>query len=129
MAESIAQEREFKGWYAALAQKLGIAPDPDDPGHFYDYRAFYRDMKAGKQGAPDAPGGHFPSTYKLPGHPRSFLDDGRGRMFDTRSASYLTGEPVPQSALDASEQSPDAPGFDPDKAKRMAAVFRLLGRP
>lgn len=119
----LAGEAPFQAWYSQLARKLGINPNPDDPQHFYDYRAFYRDMKAGKVLPPDAPGGHFPSDYKMAGHPRTFLDDGAGRVFDTRSAQYLTGERVPDDRLDASEQSPDKPGFDPAK---LEAVTRLM---
>lgn len=112
-------EMAFRAWYVPLAMKLGISPDPDDPQHFYDHRAFYRDMKAGKPGivSPDKPGGHFPSDYKLPGHPRAYLADQlNGQVFDTRTANYLTGEPVSQGQLRASERSPDMPGFDPGLA-------------
>jgi hypothetical protein len=121
-------EARFQAWYGPLARKLHIAPNPDDPEHYYDYRAFHRDMEAGKVLAPDAPGGHFPSTYKLPGHPRTFLDDANGRVFDARSAQYLTGEPVPQEQLTASEHSPDKPGFDPGKLKQVAAVLSARRR-
>lgn len=121
--KSLAGDAPFQAWYRALARKLGINPNPDDPQHFYDYRSFYRDMMAGKVLPPDAPGGHFPSTYKTEGHPRSYLDDGTGRVFDTRSAQYLTGESVPDERLSASEQSPDMPGFD---AKRLMAVGPAL---
>lgn len=117
------EEGRFQDWYSKLAAKLKINPNPDDPQHYYDYRAFHRDMEAGKVLPPDAPGGHFPSTYKMPGHPRTYLDDGQGRMFDTRSAQYLTGDPVPDQRLTASEQSPDRPGFDPDKLRKMADLI------
>ncbi len=120
----LADDPEFMDWYAPLSKKLGIDQNPDDPEHYYDYRHFYDDMKAGKPGviSPDKPGGHFPSTYKTEGHPRTYLDDPTtGKVFDTRSAQYLTGEPVPQRALTVSEQSPDKPGFDAERARRIAA--------
>lgn len=126
--EAAAREQRFKKWYGQLSAKLRIAPDPDDPLHYYDYRAFHRDMEAGQVLPPDAPGGHFPSTYKLPGHPRTYLTDANGRVFDTRSAQYLTGDQVPDEQLTASERSPDMPGFDPEKLTAMARLLRASGR-
>ena len=123
------EEMKFRGWYVPMAMKLGISPNPDDPEHHYDNRAFYRDMVAGVPGvvSPDKPGGHFPSTYKTEGHPRTYLTDpGRGQVFDTRSGNYLTGEAVSPQALRASEQSPDMPGFDPERARGMLSA--LYGR-
>lgn len=121
-------EQEFQSWYKPLAEKLRINPNPDDPDHHYDYRAFYQAMKRGEEVSPDQPGGHFPSTYKTEGHPRTYLDDGRGQVFDTRQAKYLTGKPVGQRQLTASEESPDMPGFDPEVAKRWASMMGLMGR-
>ena len=71
-------EADFQKWYAGHAKKLGLAPNPDDPQHFYDYRAAYR---AGAK--PDA-SGHWPSAYKRVGHPRLVIGG-----VDTR-----TGQPV-----------------------------------
>ena len=56
-------ENEFTTWYGKHAKTLGLNADPDDPKHFYDYRAAF---KAGVE--PDDKG-HWPDTYKLPGHP------------------------------------------------------------
>lgn len=71
-------EPQFQDWYAGHAQNLGLNPDPDDPLHFYDYRAAFR---AGA--APDETG-HWPSQFKREGHPRLILDG-----VDTR-----TGQPT-----------------------------------
>jgi hypothetical protein len=121
--EDLEAEFGFRNWYLPMAQRLGISPNPDDPEHHYDYRALYRD--SGQQ--PDKAGDHFPSIYKTEGHPRAYLDDGRGRVFDTRKAQYLTGEPVPQDRLTASEQSPDMPGFDPEKTRRVVEALYGAG--
>jgi hypothetical protein len=135
--ETAAREGRFEKWYAALSAKLGISRNPDDPEHYYDLRGFHRDMEAtaalpagdpNKILAPDAPGGHFPSTYKLPGHPRTYLDDTQGRVFDTRSNKYLTGDPVSPELLKTAEGSPDLPGFDPQKAIQVANAVRAMGR-
>ena len=123
------EEMNFRAWFVPLAMKLGINANPDDPQHFYDHRSFYRDMKAGKPGvvSPDKPGGHFPSTYKLPGHPRTFLADEFGRVFDTRSGQYINGENVPQRQLTASERSPDMPGFQPGLAQELVNSLKGFG--
>tara|TARA_Y100000310_G_C19977411_1_gene488207 strand:+ start:23 stop:424 length:402 start_codon:yes stop_codon:yes gene_type:complete len=34
-------ESEFLDWYAEIAEKSDISLDPDDPEHYYDYRAAY----------------------------------------------------------------------------------------
>ena len=77
------EERRFQNWYAEQSAKLGLDPNPDDPRHFYDYRAAF---KAGAQ--PDETG-HFPSEFKLEGHPRLILEG-----IDTR-----TGEKVEPSFI------------------------------
>lgn len=115
-------ELAFRAWYVPLAMKLGIDPNPDAPEHHYDNRGFYEAMKRGEVVSPDRPGGHFPSTFKTEGHPRAYLDDSHGRVFDTRSAKYLAGDAVPQGLLRASETSPDMPDFDPAVARALATT-------
>jgi hypothetical protein len=107
LAPQIEQEQKFQRWYGPLARMMGIDPNPDAPEHHYDMRSLFRDT----EGKGAVARGHFPSTYKTEGHPRSFLDDGTGRVFDTRTATYLDGSPVPEDRLRASEQSPDMPDF------------------
>lgn len=97
----------FDQWYAKVAAKRGLDPNPDAPEHYYDYRSFYSDVQAGKVKDPED-GGHFTSAYKLPGHPREFLNDSRGRRFDTKAGTYVgTGEPVSARELDNAEFSPE----------------------
>lgn len=62
-------EIEFQRTYKEMATKMGLSLDPDDPKHFYDYRALYRET--GKLEPDEAE--HFPSKYKLEGHPRKIL--------------------------------------------------------
>lgn len=80
LADRSAQEQQFQAWYAMYASRLGINPDPDNPRHFYDWRAAYQ---AGA--APDSQG-HWPSQFKREGHPNLIVND-----IDTR-----TGEPAPR---------------------------------
>jgi len=100
-------EEEFKKWYAGQAAKQGLNPDPDDPQHFYDYRAAFA---AGA--APDDTG-HWPSQFKTEGHPRMVLD----------GVNTKTGEPVQEKRTAPETEQPDPWGaaFDrvappPEKA-------------
>lgn len=61
-------EKAFRKDYAALAKKLDIDPDPNDPRHFYNYRAAWTDNNM------KAVDGHLPSQYKVTGHPDRFID-------------------------------------------------------
>lgn len=70
-------EVAFQAWYKRYAQLLKLDPNPDDPKHFYDYR------KAFLAGAKPSEEGHWPSTFKLRGHPNLIVDG-----LDTR-----TGKP------------------------------------
>ena len=63
-------EAAFQRWYSDIAKKVGINPDPDDPQHFYDYRAAY---KAGVVPTEES-GWHWPSEFKREGHPRMIVD-------------------------------------------------------
>jgi len=62
------REAEFKKWYAAVAKQQGLDPDPDNPLHFYDYRAAHR------SGAMPDKDGHWPSEFKREGHPRLIVN-------------------------------------------------------
>ena len=71
-------EKKFQKWYTGHAKTLGLNPDPDDPKHYYDYRAAY------EAGAIPDKTGHWPSTYKKEGHPRMIVN----------GVNTKTGEPV-----------------------------------
>lgn len=127
-----ATERRFRLWYGPIARKLKLDPDPDAPEHFYDYRAFHRDMESGANlKPPSEAGGHWDSTYKLPGNPREYLTDPlSSKVFKTETGQYLDGAEVPEQRMqwlnDHADQTPDMPGFDPEKAKALARVGVLL---
>ena len=63
----------FQKWYREWADRTKINPNPDDPLHFYDYRAAY---KAGAFPTWDETlkEYHWPSEFKLEGHPRIIVD-------------------------------------------------------
>jgi hypothetical protein len=61
----------YQDWYRKWAEKTGINPDPDDPRHFYDYRAAY---DAGDEPTLGEDGYHWPSKHKREGHPNMVVD-------------------------------------------------------
>jgi hypothetical protein len=71
-------EKEFKDWYKNVSDTTGLNPDPDDPKHFYDYRAAFL------QGAEPNEEGHWPSEFKREGHPNMIVD----------GMNTKTGQPV-----------------------------------
>ncbi len=73
------EEEQFQRWYKHQSGKLKLNPDPDDKAHYYDYRAAF---KSGVRN-PDKEG-HWPSEFKLEGHPRMVVD----------GVNTKTGEPV-----------------------------------
>jgi GNAT superfamily N-acetyltransferase len=78
-------EAEFQSWYKGKAKQLNLDEDPDNPAHFYDYRAAY------VAGAEPDNTGHWPSTFKMPGHPRMVVDGVNtktGKKVDTGSSSF-----------------------------------------
>lgn len=70
-------EQRFQSWYGQRAATLGLDPNPDAPEHQYDYR---RAFEAGAEPGPDR---HWPSAFKLAGHPNRYVD----------GVDTITGEP------------------------------------
>ena len=83
-------EAAFQKWYAGRAAKLGLNPNPDDPKHFYDYRAAFR---AGVE--PDTKTKHWPSRFKLPGHPNEIVGG-----INTRTGEVVAKEPATQKEFE-----------------------------
>jgi GGDEF domain-containing protein len=81
-------EGDFLDWYGERAQYFELDPDPDNPQHFYNYRAAFR------AGAEPDETGHWPSKYKLEGHPNLIIDG-----IDTRTGekpdweSFINAQP------------------------------------
>lgn len=71
-------EQAFQEWYRTNVTSRGLNPNPDDPRHYYDWRAAY------KSGASPDKSGHWPSTFKLDGHPRLIIE----------GVNTKTGKPV-----------------------------------
>jgi FMN phosphatase YigB (HAD superfamily) len=65
-------EAEFRKWYADRASRTGISSDPDEPEHFYDYRAAHRDGAEPEISSEDGQY-HWPSKYKADNHPNRYV--------------------------------------------------------
>lgn len=61
-------ETDFQAWYQEKAVENNLDPNPDDPRHFYNYRAAFR------TGAEPDETGHWPSKFKMEGHPNLIID-------------------------------------------------------
>lgn len=117
-------EEGFQKWYSATSKKLHLDPNPDAKEHYYDHRAFYRAMKNGEVISPDKPGGHFDSRWKLDGHPREFLADDNGKIFDTKTGRYLDGGMVSDEQI--SKPRDDLP---PEALSRLPRPFYKIAAP
>jgi hypothetical protein len=76
------EEKQFKKDYKKTAKARGLNPDPDAPGHKYDYRGAWRAgaVKGGKKGE------HFPSKFKHDDHPNRVIksDKSPTGLYDTK---------------------------------------------
>ncbi len=68
-ALDVVLEPLFQKWFARMAQMHHLNPDADDRRHFYDYRAYWRDLRDGKIAPGDDEGRLWPDRYRLVGHP------------------------------------------------------------
>ena len=72
-------ESGFLDWYSNIAEGSNLSPDPDDPRHYYDYRAAY---EAGV--GPDKRK-HLPSRFKHDLHPNRYIIDKKDlSIYDTK---------------------------------------------
>ena len=80
LAKPLAPEEdvEFSNWYSGMAEKSGINPDPDDPKHYYDYRAAY------EEGAELDEKGHLSSEFKHDLHPKRFIIGKDLEIYDSK---------------------------------------------
>jgi len=94
------EELQFQNWYQQVpVGKMKLNPNPDDPLHYYDWRGMY---KSGIR-QPDETG-HWPSQFKLEGHPRMFING-----TDTR-----TGLPM-ESRKEGGSVSPNSSDTEKEK--------------
>jgi len=84
------EEKLFQEDYANISKRAGLAADPDEKEHFYDYRSAWRAGDMSTDGEL-----HLPSKYKKAGHPRlymspdrrEFSNEGKSGWTDTRTGN------------------------------------------
>ena len=85
------EEQDFQAWFSGIASMYGYAPDPDDPLHFYDYRAAFRagvrEPEIGQDGLP-----HWPSAFKSDDNPNRVVGG-----FDTKTRQRDESVPMARS--------------------------------
>ena len=72
------EDVEFLDWYSDIAERSNISPDPDDPRHYYDYRAAY------EEGAELDEGKHLPSKFKHDLHPNRYVIGKDLEIYDSK---------------------------------------------
>ena len=72
------QEEKFQRWYQSYANMNGLDPNADAKEHYYDYRGFWRENGPASNAAIEK--GHFPDTYKTPGHPTFSIESKYAKM-------------------------------------------------
>ena len=110
-------EGRFQSWYHGLAKKLDLNTNPDDPQHFYDYRAAYR---AGA--TPDATG-HWPSQFKLEGHPRLIIDGVDTRTGESAASAGVVGGSSSTASHDPWAEFEDVKGPEAGPPKRVPGSY------
>ena len=75
-----ADDSEFLDWYSSIAEKSKLSPDPDDPRHYYDYRAAF------EAGAELDEEKHLPSKFKHDLHPNRYVID--KKTLEIRDSKY-----------------------------------------
>ena len=73
-------DSEFLDWYSSIAEKSKLSHDPDDPRHYYDYRAAF---EAGTELDEEK---HLPSRFKHDLHPNRYVID--KKTLEIRDSKY-----------------------------------------
>jgi hypothetical protein len=81
LAKPLVPEEEdprFSEWYLDIAERSDLSTDPDDPRHYYDYRAAYEagvDLDEIK---------HLPSEFKHDLHPNRYVIGKDLEIYDSK---------------------------------------------
>lgn len=105
--EDAGREAAFQEWYRGKAQAYGIDPNPDNPRHQYDYRRAF-EAQADAKVIPEDGLPHWPSEFKLRGHPNLIVDgrftptgEGVGGGLAHRFLRGVAANPVTRFASEA----------------------------
>ena len=72
------EDAGFSEWYSDIAEKSNLSPNPEDPRHYYDYRAAY------EAGAGLDERKHLPSEFKHDLHPNRFIIGKDLEIYDSK---------------------------------------------
>ena len=81
-----AEDSGFMEWYLDVARSSDVSLDPDDPRHYYDYRAAY------KAGAELDENRHMPSEFKHDLHPNRYVVGKDLEIWDSKYGEKATLE-------------------------------------
>ena len=91
------EDVEFSHWYSNIAEKSNLSSDPDDPRHYYDYRA------AHEAGASLDESKHLPSEFKHDLHPNRFIIGKDLEIYDSKYEKKAELEDVIMQAFQRKE--------------------------
>ena len=72
------EDAGFLDWYSDIAKRSNLSLDPEDPRHYYDYKAAY------EAGADLDEGKHLPSKFKHDLHPNRFVVGKDLEIYDSK---------------------------------------------
>ena len=91
------EDAEFLDWYSGVAERANLSPDPDDPRHYYDYRAAY------ESGVGHDEKKHLPSEFKHDLHPNRFIVGKDLEIYDSKYGEKANLEDMIMQAFQRKE--------------------------
>ena len=91
------EDAEFLDWYSGVAERANLSPDPDDPRHYYDYRAAF------EAGAKLDERKHLPSEFKHDLHPNRFVVGKDLEIYDSKYGEKADLEDMIMQAFQCKE--------------------------
>lgn len=91
------EEKDFMDWYLRWAMLHKQSLNPDERGHHYDYRGYWKDARPNFVGTLNS---HLPDTYKTPGHPTFSVDSKYYSLAPGLAGSWNGEEFVPPQKVD-----------------------------
>ena len=91
------EEKDFMDWYLRWAMLHKQSLNPDERGHHYDYRGYWKEARPNFVGALNS---HLPDTYKTPGHPTFSVESKYYSLAPGLAGSWNGDEFVPPQKVD-----------------------------
>jgi hypothetical protein len=97
----VRKEDMFLDWYSDIASKSNLSLNPDDPRHYYDYRAAF------EAGAALDEGGKLPSEFKHDLHPDRYIVGKDLEIYDSKYGKKAKLEDMIMQAFQRKEYEED----------------------